>query len=104
MFKPIRQLLAAAALSLSCLTAIAAGPVNINTATVEELAQGLQGVGPKKAAAIVAYREQHGPFKSIDQLGEVTGIGEKLVESNRNNMTVGEPATADAQIQATQPQ
>jgi competence protein ComEA len=44
--------------------------------------------------AIVAYREAHGPFKNIDQLAEVKGVGLKTVEKNRAVMSVGGPAKA----------
>jgi competence protein ComEA len=50
------------------------GPVNLNTATVEQL-DTLPGVGPVTAAAIVAWRDANGAFGSVDQLGEVDGIG-----------------------------
>lgn len=59
----------------------AMGPVNVNTATAEELSQ-LSNVGPAKAAAIVSYREEHGPFRSLQELTRVTGIGERTVEMN----------------------
>ena len=67
--------------------AAAAGPVNINTASVEQLVE-LNGVGPAKAKAIVAYRDEHGAFKSIDQLANVKGIGLKTVEKNREMITL----------------
>ena len=57
--------------------------VNINTATADELAQALNGVGGKKAQAIISYREEYGPFKSIDDLKQVPGMGDALVERNR---------------------
>lgn len=50
------------------------GVVDLNNATVEQL-DTLPGVGPVTAAAIVSWRDQHGPFTSVDQLGEVDGIG-----------------------------
>ena len=62
--------------------------VNINTATVEELAEGIKGVGINKAKAIVQYRDEHGAFKSVDQLTQIKGIGDKTVERNRDNMSV----------------
>lgn len=62
--------------------------VNINTATAEQLAAGLNGVGPAKAEAIVAWREQNGPFKAAAQLSEVKGIGDALVEKNRERIAV----------------
>lgn len=56
--------------------------VSLNKAGVSELA-GLKGVGEKKAKAIVAYREQHGPFTTVDDLVNVKGIGEKTVAANK---------------------
>lgn len=53
----------------------AGSPISLNTATAEQL-DGLPGVGPVLAARIVTYRTQHGGFRSVDQLREVTGIGE----------------------------
>lgn len=62
--------------------------VNINTASVEEL-EALPGIGEVLAGRIVAYREANGPFRTVDQLGEVSGISAKLVESLRPLVTVG---------------
>jgi len=67
----------------------AAEPVNINTADAATMAARLNGVGESKAEAIVAYREEHGAFKSVDQLAQVKGIGLKTVEKNREVLTVG---------------
>ena len=85
------QLLAALAI-LSSGLAFAADPVNITDASAESLAAAINGVGLTKAAAIVAYRERHGPFSSVDELVEVQGIGERTVERSRENLTVGAPA------------
>ncbi|EFE98151.1 ComEA family DNA-binding protein [Serratia odorifera] len=60
--------------------------VSINQADAEQLASVLNGVGLKKAEAIVRYREQHGPFTEIDQLQEVPGIGLSLFERNRGRL------------------
>lgn len=62
--------------------------VNINTADADALASALKGVGKSKAEAIIAYRKEHGPFKSPEQLSEVKGIGDKLVERNRAHIVV----------------
>ena len=62
--------------------------VNINTADSETLVDDLVGIGPQKALAIVRYRQQHGPFKQIEDLVLVSGIGVKTVEENRTRMTV----------------
>lgn len=64
--------------------AVAATPVNVNTADAATLAKSLDGVGLVKAKAIVEYREAHGPFKSTAQLAQVKGIGEHTVELNRD--------------------
>jgi competence protein ComEA len=64
-----------------------AGPVDVNTATVDQL-DVLPGVGPATAAAIVAYRDQHGPFQTVDQLGEVRGIGPSKLDAIRGLVVV----------------
>ena len=70
--------------------AAAADAVDINSADAATLMKALKGVGPDKASAIISYREQHGRFKTADQLAEVKGIGKKLVEMNREVIIVGE--------------
>lgn len=69
-------------------SAIAAERVDINRADAAALAEALNGVGLAKAEAIVAHRQQHGPFKSVEQLAEVKGIGLKTVEKNRDRITL----------------
>jgi competence protein ComEA len=87
----IKRLLSAAALvgtlMLSPLS-FAAEPVDINKATAAEIATSLNGVGPSKAEAIVAYREANGPFVSVDQLTDVKGIGAATVEKNRTQIII----------------
>ncbi|GLI87250.1 competence protein ComEA [Bacillus subtilis] len=61
--------------------------VNINTATLEEL-QGISGVGPSKAEAIIAYREENGRFQTIEEITKVSGIGEKSFEKIKSSITV----------------
>lgn len=60
--------------------------VNVNQASVDELADLLSGIGLKKAQAIVDYREQHGEFETVDALAEVKGIGPSLVAKNRDRI------------------
>ena len=60
-----------------------AQPVNINRADAATLADSLKGIGMRKAEAIVAYRTEHGPFKSVDELANVKGIGAKTLEQLR---------------------
>ena len=64
--------------------------ININTATVEELTR-LKGIGPSHAAKIVAFREKNGPFKSPEELMQVSGIGQKTFEANQEAIIVEEP-------------
>jgi len=67
---------------------VSAEPVNINQAGAEELEQNLIGVGPKKAIAIIEYREVNGPFYSAEELVNVKGIGPKTLEKNLENIRV----------------
>jgi len=60
--------------------------VNINTANAEELATLLSGVGSKKAQKIVEFREQNGPFKTVEELSKVSGIGPAIIEKNRSRI------------------
>jgi len=72
------------ALAISTLSATAmAAPVNVNTASAEEIAHALNGIGQAKAQAIVDHRKAHGPFKSADDLAVIKGIGPKTVEKNK---------------------
>jgi competence protein ComEA len=85
-------------LVLACLVAAGsltayAGPVDINSANAEAIAAALKGVGPQKARAIVAYRHEHGPFKSADDLAMVKGIGTRTVEMNRDSIRIGKPGS-----------
>jgi competence protein ComEA len=63
------------------------GPVNLNTATAEQL-EALSGVGPATAHAIVTWRQQHGRFRSVQDLLQVRGIGPAKLESLRDQVTV----------------
>jgi competence protein ComEA len=65
-----------------------AGPVNLNTADAQSIATNLNGVGMVKAEAIVAYREQHGSFSSMDELLQVKGIGIKTLDRNRDMISL----------------
>ena len=64
------------------------GVININTASQSQL-ETLPGIGPVKAAAIVAYRQEHGAFKSVEDLVKVSGIGKKTLETIQAHITVG---------------
>lgn len=67
--------------------AAANAPININTASAAELEQ-LDGIGPVLAERIVEFREQHGPFASVDELDAVSGIGPKRLAAMRDRCTV----------------
>lgn len=70
-----------------------AGPVNVNTASAETISEELTGVGLSKAQAIVEYRQQHGPFESVEELADVKGIGQRTLELNENNILLESPDT-----------
>ena len=65
-----------------------AGSVDINTADVDEL-QKLNGIGPALAQRIIDYREEHGPFQTVEDLLEVKGIGEATLAKFQEDITVG---------------
>lgn len=75
-----------ALLSLSA-AAVFAEPVNINTADAKTMAKNLDGVGEKRAQAIVEYRKANGKFTSLKDLQKVKGIGESVSSKNEKNIT-----------------
>jgi competence protein ComEA len=79
-------------LALLMAAPVSADPVDINTADAATLASAINGVGEKKAATIVEYRNTHGPFASIDDLASIKGIGAATIERNRDNLTVVTPS------------
>lgn len=72
--------------------------VDINTADAEELKE-LHGVGDVLAGRIIAYREEHGPFRRVDDITLVRGIGSAVLENNRERLTVSGRA-ADGEEEA----
>ena len=82
--------------ALFCLTAWAADPVNVNTASAQEIAENLKGVGLSKAQAIVSYREENGAFVHVDELVNVKGIGVRTIDQNRGMILL-----QDGQVPAT---
>lgn len=88
---------------LAALLLLAAGrvvasdaPININTASAAELAT-ISGIGPSKAQAIIDHRDKNGQFKTVDDLKLVRGIGDKMLEQLRPQVTVdGKAAPKDA--------
>ena len=84
--KTITTLAALAALVISSVTS--AAPVNINTASAEEISEALNGIGLSKAQAIVDYREAYGLFSQADEIVFVRGIGESTYENNKKDILV----------------
>ena len=68
-------------------------PVNVNTAAAEELER-LPGIGPVLARSIVEYREEHGAFRTVDELMNVSGVGQAKLDAIRNDITLGEGGAA----------
>lgn len=65
-----------------------ATPVNINTADAKTIADSLGGIGLKKAEAIVDYRTKNGAFKTVKDLAQVSGIGDKTIEKNKADIII----------------
>ena len=84
------------------LPAFAATPVNVNKADAPTIAKSLDGIGLSKAEKIVAWRDEHGPFKSVDDLSQVKGIGPATLERNRDAILLGDvPGNAKAGTKPT---
>ena len=84
----VSAVLVAGVLSLASLAAWAER-ININEADATALAS-LNGVGQARAQAIIEYRKANGPFRSVDDLSKVKGIGPAVVDRNREQLTVGD--------------
>lgn len=63
-------------------------PININSATAEQLSEGLKGIGPSRAEAIVEYRKAHGKFARVEDLLLVKGVGQRVLDDNRDRLSV----------------
>lgn len=82
--------MAALLLGMWITQAFAGEQIDINRADASALQQGLTMVGPSRAAAIVEHRQQHGPFRRVEDLTQVKGIGKAIVERNRQRITIGD--------------
>lgn len=69
--------------------------VNVNTADATIIAESLKGIGQKKAEALVQYRTDKGPFKTINDLTNVKGIGENTVENNAADILLSDPDSSE---------
>ncbi len=85
--------------TLFALAGTALAAVNVNTATQAEL-ETLQGIGPAKAKAIVDHRKKNGPFKSIDDLQNVSGIGPVTMKRLRKDVTIGTTSSVKNEAKA----
>ena len=92
MMKLFLGLLAATLLAAA---AWAAEPVNVNTASAEEIAANLKGIGPSKAQLIVEYREANGSFMHADELVNVKGIGIKTIDQNRSMILLSDDGASE---------
>ena len=79
-----------------------AKPVNINTATSEELQQ-VPGIGPATAQKILQMRKSYGLFKSIDDLLAIRGLGQKRLDKMRKYLTVAKPSVAKSTVTGPNP-
>lgn len=86
--------------SLFATPALWAEVVNINKATASALQENLKGIGEKKARAIVAYRKEHGAFKTLDEIMEVKGIGKGIFKKIKADISLGKGIT---DLMGTQP-
>ncbi|MCA0900767.1 ComEA family DNA-binding protein [Microbulbifer agarilyticus] len=94
LFRVPAAVLIAIALTLSALPSFAAEEavvkevkvVSLNTATAEELADALDGVGVTRAELIIQYREENGSFSSVEELLEIKGIGVATLEKNKDRI------------------
>lgn len=92
----IKSLITLLATGLFSIWAWAVQPVDVNSASVEEIAEALKGVGMSKAEAIVNYRNEHGLFKHVDELVNVKGIGIRTVDINREYILLENSELADS--------
>ena len=86
----MKKLLTLIATSMLAIAAWAAGPVNINSASAEEISESLKGIGLSKAELIVKYRETHGAFTHVDELVNVKGVGLRTIDKNRGLILIAD--------------
>jgi len=96
--KTLYSILLGVVLAAASLTA-AAAKLNINEADAAALAE-LSGIGAARAEAIIAYRKANGPFRTVDDLAKVKGIGPAFIDKNRDQLTVGDAAKTSREASA----
>ena len=77
-----------------CSFSVFAERVNINRADADAISKALKGIGPKKAEAIIQYRKEHGDFKTLKDLENVKGIGEKTTLANEKDILFSDSAAS----------
>ena len=75
-----------------------ATPVNINTADAQKIADSLKMIGEKKARSIIEYRVKNGQFKNVDDLKKVAGIGDKIIDKNKEDILFSDSLTSMAPV------
>ena len=89
----MKKLITLIATSMLAFTTWAAGPVNINSASAEEISESLKGIGLSKAELIVEYRKTHGSFTHVDELVNVKGVGLRTIDKNRGMILLNDDDT-----------
>lgn len=98
--KQLLLMIFVASFSMAIFGSSAYAAVDLNTATPTEL-QGVKGIGPKKAEAIVEYRKKNGQFKSVGDLDKVPGFGKSTVDKVKKDLSVSNAvAAAPAKVKA----
>jgi competence protein ComEA len=92
------------AILMLCSWSVFAEPVDINKADADTISKSLSNIGPKKAAAIVQYRTEHGDFKSVKDIENVSGIGAKTIALIEKDIVFTDSAPAgDKKSEKTDP-
>ncbi len=91
------------AILMLCSWSVFAEPVDINKADADTISKSLTNIGPKKAAAIVQYRAEHGDFKTVKDIENVSGIGAKTIALIEKDIVFADSAASDKKLEKTDP-